>query len=136
MEQQRQRDLEIWRREDEFIALWRGVYGGDVRRRKRGEGWRRGESDRLDYESTHRRTLFNVSLTFLFSISSPPTLARLRRMGREEKPGERERKRERGERAQTAVWKELQALPVLHSRSQAPDKVKGQGSREGQPIRG
>lgn len=47
----------------------------------------------MDYESTHRRTLFNVSLTFLFSISSPPTLSRWRRMGREEKPGERERER-------------------------------------------
>lgn len=38
MEQKRQRDLEIWRREDEFIALWRSVYRGDVRRRKRGGG--------------------------------------------------------------------------------------------------
>lgn len=38
MEQKRQRDLEIWRREDEFIAVWRSVYRGDVRRRKRREG--------------------------------------------------------------------------------------------------
>lgn len=37
-----------------------------------GGGCKREKSDRLDYESTHRRTLFNVSLTFLFPISSPP----------------------------------------------------------------
>lgn len=47
--------------EDKFIALWRNLWRGG------------GGSDRLDYESTHRRTLFNVSLTFLVSISSPLT---------------------------------------------------------------
>lgn len=47
------------------------AYGGG--RRKRGE-----KSDRLDYECTHRRTLFNVSLTFLVSISSPLTRSRWR----------------------------------------------------------
>lgn len=126
MEQKkRQRDLEIWRRDDEFIALRRSVYRGDVGRRRKG-GWRRGKSDRLDYESTHRRTLFNVSLTFLFSISSPPTLSRWRQMGRKEKLRESERRRE---------GKRRNALPVLHSRSPVPDKVKGQGSWEGQPIR-
>lgn len=30
------KDSEIWRREDEFIALWGSIYRGDVRRRKRG----------------------------------------------------------------------------------------------------
>lgn len=99
MEQKRQRDVKIWWREDEFIALWRSVYGRDVRGRRKEGGWRRGKSDRLDYESTHRRTLFNVSLTFLLSISSPPTLSRWRRMGQG---------RESGERAHTRVWEETQ----------------------------
>ncbi len=138
MEQKRQRDLEIWRREDEFIALWRSVYRGDVRRRKRGEGWRRGKSDRLDYESTHRRTLFNVSLTFLFSISSPPTLSRWRRMGREEKPRERERERERerGERAQTRVWEETQRSVCTSLKVTRPRQSQGSGFTGGPANQG
>ena len=102
-QKKRQRDLEIWRRDDEFIALRRSVYRGDVGRRRKG-GWRRGKSDRLDYESTHRRTLFNVSLTFLFSISSPPTLSRWRQMGRKEKPRERAREGERGRDATLCLY--------------------------------
>lgn len=39
-----------------------------------GCGRERAKSDRLACESTHRRTLFNVSLTFLFSISDPRSL--------------------------------------------------------------
>ena len=76
-------------------AYMEEMWGGGGRR----GGWRRGKSDRLDYESTHRRTLFNVSLTFLLSISSPLTLSRWRRMGQG---------RESGERAHTRVWEETQ----------------------------
>lgn len=94
----------------------------------------RRKSDRLDYESTHRHVLFNVSLTFLRSISSPPTLSHWRQMGREEEAWERERERER-RKSTDESGRRRNALSVLHSRSQAPDKVKGQGSREGQPIR-
>lgn len=75
------------------LLLFREAYLEEMRGGGRWLGWRRGKSDRLDYESTHRRTLFNVSLTFLLSISSPPTLSHWKRMGREEKPGERERKK-------------------------------------------
>lgn len=52
----------------------------------------REKSDRLAYESTHRRTLFNVSLTFLFSISDPRSLEeRAERKSQEEREGEREK---------------------------------------------
>lgn len=119
IEQQRQRDLEIWREEDEYIAPWRHVYGRETEGEEEGEGWRRGKSDRLDFESTHRRTLFNVSVTFLLSISSPPTLCYWIWMGWEEKA---ERRR-------------YNILLGLHSRSWAPDKVLGQGSLGGHPIK-
>lgn len=54
--------------------------------------WGGGGSDRLDHESTHRRTLFNVSLTFLVSISSPLTCSCWREEQRdgEREPGEEE----------------------------------------------
>ena len=78
--QKKKKDKGIWRFGEEGmnLLLCGEAYRGDVRRRKGVVGWWRVKSDRLDHESTHRRTLFNVSLTFLFSISSPPTLSRLR----------------------------------------------------------
>lgn len=106
--------------EEERGEIWRtnlllcGEACGGGGRRKRGE-----KSDRLDYECTHRRTLFNVSLTFLFSVSSPLTRSR-RRDGQER----RRREMERGS-----------APAVLQPRSGDPDKVRGQGSPQGQPIR-
>lgn len=57
------------------------------------------ESDRLDHECTHRHTLFNVSLTFLFSISSLLTRSR-RRDGQQRRRGEREMERVSGGRRQ------------------------------------
>lgn len=114
-EEEREGDLE-----DKFIALWRSLWRGEEGgRRKRGE-----KSDRLDYESTHRRTLFNVSLTFLVSISSPLTCSCWR--DRQEGEGEGWREGAQGGGGAPAV---------LQPRSRAPDKVEGQGSREGQPIR-
>lgn len=67
-------DKEIWVVGYEFIALWRRTYTAGDESGGRGGGVWRGEgeeSDRLDCESTHRRTLFNVSLTFLFPVSDP-----------------------------------------------------------------
>lgn len=65
-----------------------------------GCGREREKSDRLAYESTHRRTLFNVSLTFLFSISDRHSL---------EERAER-KSQEEGEREKTGGGN---ALPVL-----------------------
>lgn len=90
-----------------------------------GGGCKREKSDRLDYESTHRRTLFNVSLTFLFPISSSPRRPSLTvAMVREEKLAKGGRE----------SLEEGKALPLLHPRSQAADKDKGQGSCKGQLI--
>lgn len=51
-------------------------------------GWRTGKSDGVDFKSTHRRTLFNVSLTFLTPPPPPqPPSFHRRQMGRELKQG-------------------------------------------------
>lgn len=123
IEQQRQRDLgRGW-----WIYCSVGTHnGGDVRGRKRGWGWRRRKSGRLDFESTHRRILFNVSLTFLLSVSSrQPSITGAEwaeRKSREERWG--------------GDWlRRCNDLPGFQSRSQDLDKVMGQGSWEGQQIK-
>lgn len=99
--------------EDKFIALWRNLWRGG------------GGSDRLDYESTHRRTLFNVSLTFLVSISSLLTRSRCRDgWGRRREMGERELREE--------------AVLLLHSnqghepQTKSRVRVHGRASQSGQ----
>lgn len=122
MEQKRQRDLEIWRREDEFIALWRSVYRGDVRRRKRGRG-EVGEGNQTGWTMRAHTDALCLMSRWHFCSPSPPHRPAL--------AGD-----EWAERKRREVWEETQrSLHVLHSRSQAPDKVRGQGSCEGQPIR-
>lgn len=65
-----------------------------------GCGRERAKSDRLAYESTHRRTLFNVSLTFLFSISDPRSLEeRAERKSQEERERGRDREDRRRQRS-------------------------------------
>lgn len=78
----------------------------------RRRGRRRGKSDRLDFKSTHRRTLFNVSLTFLLPTTTTPL----------------ETNGQRGKARVGGTKRMCNTPPGLHSRSPAPDKVKGQGS--------
>lgn len=100
------------------LLLFREAYIEETGGGGRWLGWRRGKSDRLDYESTHRRTLFNVSLTFLLSISSPPTPSHWKRTGREEKPGEARGKR---------VWEEAQRSVCTSLKVTSPRQSQGSG---------
>lgn len=131
MEQKRQRDLEIWRREDEFITLWRSIYRGDVGRRRRGDG---GEGNQTGWTMRAHTDALCLMSRWHFCSPSPPRRPSL--AGDVWAEG-KSQGRESRERAQARVsGRRRGALPVLHSRSQVPDKVKGQGSWEGQPIRG
>lgn len=98
----------------------RGRFGGQIycSVEKRMEEWGGGgeESDRLDHECTHRHTLFNVSLTFLFSISSLLTRSR-RRDGQQRRRGERERDGERERREEAALLLQSNQGPETQTKS-------------------
>lgn len=89
-----------------------------------GGRWRTGKSDRLGFKSTHRRTLFNVSLTFL--TLPPPHPLHRRQMSRELK---QEMGWEGGRRRGCATL----CLDFIQGH-QPQTKSRVRGSWEGQPI--